>query len=339
MKKIAILFAALLVITGVAPAQAEQQATVVVIDTGFEASQLDNVILEVCVVSIRIGCNNNTGLEEGPGASGSSFKINSRFAKDWQHGTVMADIVNQVNPDANLILIRNSKVVRGNVIAGNLADFKKALEWVRDNAVKHNIVAVSFSRGSNGYFTKASNNTNIEKRIAAFERVISTLKVRNGSPALIARYEAMVLDLRAQIGGVAPCPSNPGIESDIVALQNLGVATLIAAGNDGSRTNVNEPACLEPAVAVSTRSIYDNNDGTANPTLNTNIGDATDFVALGSYSTSFGPVAESSSAATAALAAKWVKSYAGNYSATYELLKNSGVATSGFAATAVNVLD
>jgi hypothetical protein len=339
MKKIAVLFAALLVMVGVTPAQAEQAATVVVIDTGFEANQLDNVILEVCVVSIRIGCNNNSGFEEGAGASGSSFKINSRFTKDWQHGTIMADIVNQVNPDANLILIRNSKVVRGNVIAGNLADFEKALEWVQDNAVKHNIVAVSFSRGSNGYFKKASSNANIEKRITAFERVISTLKVRNGSPALIARYEAMVLDLRAQIGGVAPCPSNPGIESDIVALQNLGVATLIAAGNDGSRTNINEPACLEPAVAVSTRSIYDNNDGTANPTLNTNIGDATDFVALGSYSTSFGPVAESSSAATAALAAKWVKAYAGSYAATYELIRNSGVATSGFAATAVNVLD
>ena len=339
MKKIAVLFAALLVMVGVTPAQADQPATVVVIDSGFEASQLDNVILEVCVVSIRIGCNNNSGFEEGAGASGSNFPIRSRFAKDWEHGTIMADIVNQVNPDANLILIRNSKVVRGNVIAGNLKDFEKALEWVQDNAVKHNIVAVSFSRGSNGYFKKASSNANTEKRIAAYERVIKIYKARNMSPATIARFEAIVADLKAQLGGVAPCPSNPGIESDIVALQNLGVATLIAAGNDGSRTNINEPACLEPAVAVSTRSIYDNNDGTANATLNTNIGDATDFVALGSYSTSFGPVAESSSAATAALAAKWVKAYAGNYSATYELLRNSGVATAGFAATAVNVLD
>ena len=337
--KIALLFAEVLVLGGFPPAQADQPATVVLIDSGFEASQLDNVILEVCVVSIRIGCNNNSGFEEGAGASGSNFPIRSRFAKDWEHGTIMADIVNQVNPDANLILIRNSKVVRGNVIAGNLKDFEKALEWVQDNAVKHNIVAVSFSRGSNGYFKKASSNANTEKRIAAYERVIKIYKARNMSPATIARFEAIVADLKAQLGGVAPCPSNPGIESDIVALQNLGVATLIAAGNDGSRTNINEPACLEPAVAVSTRSIYDNNDGTANATLNTNIGDATDFVALGSYSTSFGPVAESSSAATAALAAKWVKAYAGNYSATYELLRNSGVATAGFAATAVNVLD
>lgn len=339
MKKIAVLFAALLVMVGVTPAQAEQPATVVVIDTGFEASQLDNVILEVCVVSIRIGCNNNSGFEEGAGASGSSFPIRSRFAKDWKHGTIMADIVNQVNPDANLILIRNSKVVRGNVIAGNLKDFEKALEWVQDNAVKHNIVAVSFSRGSNGYFKKASSNANIERRIAAFERVIGIYKARNMSAATIARFEGILAGLKAQLGGVAPCPSNPGIESDIVALQNLGVATLIAAGNDGSRTNINEPACLEPAVAVSTMAKYGNSDGTANASLNTNIGDATDFVALGSYSTSFGPVAESSSAATAALAAKWVKEYAGSYSATYDLLKNSGVATSGFAATAVNVLD
>lgn len=339
MKKIAVLFAALLVMVGVTPAQAEQPATVVVIDTGFEASQLDNVILEVCVVSIRTGCNNNTGFEEGAGASGSNFRINPRFAKDWQHGTIMADIVNQVNPEANVILIRNSKVVRGNVIAGNLADFEKALEWVQDNAVKHNIVAVSFSRGSNGYFTKSSSNANTERRIAAFERVIATHKARNSSPLVIARLEASVADLRAQLGGVAPCPSNPSIESDINTLQGLGVATLIAAGNDGSRTNVNDPACLEPAVTVSTRSVYNNSDGTANPTLNTNIGNATDFVALGSYNTAFGPVAESSSAATAALAAVWAKVNVGSYAATYELLKSSGVATSGFAATAVNVLD
>lgn len=339
MKKIALLFAVLLAMTGVAPAQAEQPATVVVIDTGFEASQLDNVILEVCIVSIRIGCNNNTGFEEGPGASGSNFRVNPRFAKDWQHGTIMADIVNQVNPDANLILIRNSKVIRGNVIAGNLTDLERALEWVQENAAKHNIVAVSFSRGSSGYFKRSSSNANLERRIAAFERVIAIYKGRNTAPATIARFESILLQLRSQIVGASICPSRPSIEADIVALQSLGVATLIAAGNDGSRTNINEPACLEPAVAVSTRSIYDNNDGTANVTLNTNIGDATDFVALGSYSTSFGTVSESSSAATAALAAMWAKVNVGSYSATYELLKNSGVATSGFAATAVNVLD
>lgn len=339
MKKIALLFAALLAIVGIVPAQASVPATVVVIDTGFEATKLNNVILEVCVVSIRIGCNNNTGFEEGPGASGSSFAINARFKKDWEHGTIMADIVNQVNPDANLILVRNSKVVRGNVVAGNLADFQSALDWVQSNAKKHNIVAVSFSRGSNDYFKKASNTAAIETRIAAFERVIAINKARNVSPATIANLEAAVSALRSQLGGVAPCPSHPRLESSIVTLQMLGVATLIAAGNDGSRTNINEPACLEPAVAVSTRSVHDNSDGTANPTRNTNIGNATDFLALGTFSTSFGRVAESSSAATAALAAKWAKSNAGSYSATYELLRNSGVSTSGFAATAVNVLD
>lgn len=339
MKKLAVVFAALFAIVGIAPAQASEPATVVIIDSGFEASQLDNVILEVCVVSIRIGCNNRSGFEEGAGASGSDYPIRSRYQKDWEHGTIMADIVNQVNPNANLILLRNSKVVRGNVIPGNLRDFEKALEWVQDNASKYNIVAVSFSRGSNGYFKKASSNANVERRIAAYERVINIYKARNLSPATIARFEAIVEGLRAQLGGTAPCPSNPSIEADVVTLQSLGVATLIAAGNDGSRTNINEPACLEPVVAVSTRSQYDNADGSANATLNTNIGDATDFVALGSYSTSFGPVAESSSAATAALAARWVKAYAGSYSATYELLRNSGVATSGFAATAVNVLD
>lgn len=339
MKKLAVIFAALFAIVGIAPAQASEPATVVVIDSGFEASQLDNVILEVCVVSIRIGCNNNSGFEEGSGASGSSYPIRSRYQTDWNHGTMMADVVNQVNPDANLILIRNSKVVRGNVIAGNLKDFEKALEWVQDNAQKYNIVAVSFSRGSNDYFKKASSNANVEKRIAAYERVINIYKARNLSPATIARFEAIVADLKAQLGGTAPCPSNPGIEADVVALQNLGVATMISAGNDGSRTNINEPACLEPVVAVSTRSQYDNADGTANVTLNSNIGDATDFVAFGTYDTVLGRAVESSSAATAAMAAYWAKNYAGSYASTYDVMSSSSVVTAGFKAPAVDVLN
>jgi hypothetical protein len=149
----------------------------------------------------------------------------------------------------------------------------------------------------------------------------------------------MVAGLKSQLSGVAPCPTNDSLFAGISALQSLGVATVISSGNNGSRTNINDPACLEPAVAISTRSVYDNEDGTANPTLNTNISDVTDFLALGTFRTSHGLVSESSSAAAAAFAAKWASAHAGSYSSTYNLLKNSGVATKGFDAVAVDVLE
>lgn len=339
MKKIALLFASLLAIVGIVPAQASTPPTVVVIDSGFESTQLNNVILEVCVVSIQTGCNNGSGFQEGAGAAGSSFPILSRFRTDWQHGTVMAEIVNQVNPEANLILVRNSKVIRGNVIAGNLADFEKALEWVQSNASRYNIVAVSFSRGSSDYFTKQSNNALVGARIASYERVIATLQARRGSPVLIERYQSMVEDLKLQLSSVAPCPANDSLSKDISALQVAGVATIISAGNNGSRTNINDPACLEPAVAISTRSLYDNADGTANPTLNTNVSAETDFFAAGTFNTRYGRIAESSSAATAAFAAKWAKEYSGGYHGTYSLLVETGVTTKGHSAKSIDVLN
>lgn len=337
MKKLAVLFAALMFATGIVPAQASSApANIAIIDTGFESSRISNVVHEVCVVSFTMGCNNNTGLQEGPGAAGSSTAILARFRNDWNHGTIMADIVNQVAPDAGLVLVRNARVIRGNVLAGTLDDFSAALNWIERNAEKYNIVAVSFSRGSDAYFKSLPNPRTVQTRIDALERAIAVHKSNPARAALVASYEAIVLDLRSQLSGVPACPNHAALEAQMYRLAELNIVTAIAAGNSASRTNVNEPACLSSAVAISTRSQFDNRDGTANVTLNSNISADTPFAVPGTYNTKLGRVADSSSAATAAFAAIWTRNFVGSYQQTLKLLKQSGIPVANYNAVALS---
>jgi hypothetical protein len=346
MKKIAAVFAAFLIsLIAIAPTQAAEQSTVVIIDSGFDSQLLTNanIIQEVCVVSISKGCNNNTGFEEGPGAAGHNYKIRSRYVKDWNHGTQMADIVSQVNPNANIILLRNAKAIRGNVIAGNIRDFERALEWVAENTEKYNIVAVSFSRGDHSYAKKAasSGTSANDKRIAAYERVIAIYESRNYPESRLAPLRAALAKLKPStptVSALAPCPIDDSVRSDIVALQNLGVATVIASGNDGDKQYVDYPACIDEAVAVSTLAWYDNDNGTANAANNTNISDKTDFVVDSEFDTVFGRVVLSSSAATAALAGYWSSMDAGSFQATYDTIASNGYSTKDYSAVALNLV-
>lgn len=389
MKKLAVAFAALFVIAGITPAQASQPATVVIIDSGFDASQVSNVVEELCIIALPKGCNNGSGFDNSEGAAGpgiitvtnnasaevsklerivkllksrgypahriapyearlaaaiqaagssstSSVQIQSAYLKDWNHGTQMASIVNQVNPDANLILIRNSRVSSNGIVTpGGEKDFEAALEWVAQNASQYNIVAVSFSRGDHSWAKKSSGSSS---EVAKLERIVNLLKSRNYPAYRIAAYEARLEAARAAVKG-PECPVSESIQSDIVSLQSLGIATLIAAGNDGDHNYIDYPACISESVAVSTMARYGNADGTANPSNNTNISTKTDFVVIGDFNTVYGPVALSSSAATAAMAAYWAENATGNFATTYNSIVSNGYSTNGHQAVAVDVLN
>jgi hypothetical protein len=255
------------------PAHANVGPSVVVIDSGFDTSVIQNVVAEACILTLKSGCNNRTGFEEGPGASGSSVPIRFNWVSEWRHGTRMASIVNQINPNAKLILIRNAAVIpSGSVNVGSERDFNLALQWVINNKEKYNISAVSFSRGSN-------------------------LVTRTGV-----------------------CPINKDIQANIITLQNLGVATVIAAGNNADKINVSYPACIPEAVAVS--GIYSQSYtpkvwSSYRETRGTNSGTLTDFFAYGNFNTPLGPVAESTSSSAAAFAGYWSRISNGLYLETY----------------------
>jgi hypothetical protein len=111
------------------------------------------------------------------------------------------------------------------------------------------------------------------------------------------------------------CPINTSLRNTIISLQNIGVATIFAAGNNYDIDRVDYPACISEAIAVGSTGEQGNVE------LYSNGGKDIDFYALGTYNTSV-KRAMGTSAATAALAGYWAKSYKGNYQATYDYLKS-----------------
>lgn len=281
MKKIVSLCAGVaLLLTGVAPAVADEKPTVVVIDSGFDSNLL-NPIKEVCVLVVK-NCNNGQQFDESIGSSDTPITIRSNWLGEWAHGTKMADIVRQINPNANLILIRNAIVLpSGAINVGGTKEFELSLKWVRDNVKKYNISAVSFSRGSNAWVKKGTG-----------------------------------------------CPIEQDIQNEIINLQNLGVATVIAAGNNGDKINVSYPGCIPEAVTIS--GIYSQNYtpkiwSSYRETRGTNSGPLTDFFAMGNFNTIAGPVAESTSSSAAAFAGYWSKVWNKNYSETYKNISQNAL--------------
>lgn len=279
MKKLATVIVGLsLALVGVSPAQADDKPTVVIIDSGFDTSKI-MPIAEVCVLTMKF-CPNGTTFDESLGASNANREMSKNGQKEWNHGTVMADIVRQINPNANLIFIRNAFVnSRGAVNIGGIKEFNLSMDWVIKNKEKYNISAVSFSRGQIAWTKKSTN-----------------------------------------------CPIDATTQSQIVTLQNLGVATVMPAGNDRNKTNVSYPACISEAIAIS--GIYSQNYtpkifSTYRETFGTNSGAATDFFAYGNFTTVAGKVAESTSASTAAFAGYWSKVSNGNYFETYSKIAST----------------
>ena len=273
MKKLLVIISAIVLSFQVSPAQAEEKPTVVIIDSGFD-SDLFTPVKEVCILVVK-HCNNGKTFDDSVGASDTTLPIRSNWLSEWAHGTKMADIVRQINPNANLILIRNAIVLpSGAINIGGIREFEMSLKWVADNADKYNISAVSFSRGSNAW-----------------------VKAGKG------------------------CPIDKGIQDNIVTLQSLGIATVIAAGNNGDKVNVSYPGCIPEAVTIS--GIYSSKYtpkvwSSYRQTLGTNSGTLTDFFAYGNFKTVAGPVAESTSSSAAAFAGYWSKVYSGNYQQTYD---------------------
>lgn len=280
MKKIIAIASALLLATSVTPAVANEKPTVVIIDSGFD-SELLNPIKEVCILVTK-NCNNGNAFDDSLGSSDTNIQLMPSWKSEWDHGTKMADIVRQINPNVNIILIRNAIVTsRGAVNIGGTKEFELSLQWVKDNAKRYNISAVSFSRGSNAW-------------------------------------------VRAGKG----CPIEVGIQSKIVDLQSLGIATVIAAGNNGDKVNVSYPGCIPEAVTIS--GIYSQNYtpkiwSSYRETRGTNSGALTDFFAMGNFNTIAGPVAESTSSSAAAFAGYWSKVWSGSYPETYKNISQNAL--------------
>lgn len=198
MKKIIQALCAVLVISTVTAtysAHADVPQSIVVIDNGTNTSLFkDNIVYEVCMVSM-LTCPNNKMSMEGTGAANLPKTTN----KDFNHGTAMISLILRFNPNVKIIPIR----IVGMTAAGNpglysLEDVKKALDWVVANRAKYNIAAVSLSQGA----------------------IIANCKVPTGMPAQIATLKSFNVPVMVSAGneGNHTTVSTPACLPDTVSV-------------------------------------------------------------------------------------------------------------------------
>lgn len=149
MKVKALLIALLLGATAlVAPAQANSPKTLVIIDTAIN-TQLDWVknalIDEACFIEYG-KCPNGQASMTGPGAA----HINPTLVKHkaLSHGTQMASVAVATNPNVKFAFVRIAGMSdKGFTNTYTTKAVAQALTWVRDNATRLNVGAVSISVG------------------------------------------------------------------------------------------------------------------------------------------------------------------------------------------------
>ena len=324
MKKITTALAALSFLSiGLVPAVADQQNTIVIIDSGFDTTTIQsNIVEEVCITTSS-GCNNGTGFEIGPGAAQTDIAIASKFISDWGHGTLMAESAIDANPDVDIILIRNSKVyASGNVLFGGEGSLELALQWVADNADTYNIVGVSMSRGSHTYVL---NNGTARKQLTYLQIYNKQLEKMGDNPKFRASKIAFTKKLNAAVAKMnalpdIACPASDTLSNLVTQLAQNNIASFFATGNDYNSRYVDSPACLDDAVAVAAA----NSSGTLLP--QSNVAPNTDFAVE----------APNTSVATAKLAGMWSKLYNGSYSSTYELIATNATNSHSWSALFVD---
>jgi hypothetical protein len=256
MKKITAVFAALAIVgVSVTPSQAADQLVIAIVDSGFDTSLLgDSVIQEVCVLGFNIGCNNYKGLDVGPGSAGTTSKLRDRYLSDWGHGTDMALAALALNPETKFVLIRNAKVFNQVAIQGGEKDLEAALQWVEDNAAAYGIDAVSVSRGDHRYVAKGGGDSAQFQRIVdLYSKIIDRFVSRGISGKSVDGLIAMRDKYQEKLDNATllECPASVALSTNVSDLLLMNIPTFVAAGNDGSRSYLDTPACIDAVFAVS----------------------------------------------------------------------------------------
>ena len=129
-------------------AETTQVPTVAILDTAIDTTLpifQGRIIQEVCLINWTT-CPNGKSYMEGPGAA--SMPANLIVKNGFDHGTQMASIFAQNNPNVNIVFI---KIIGNTATGGRQITFESAvynaLNWVASNKDKYNIQAVTMSQG------------------------------------------------------------------------------------------------------------------------------------------------------------------------------------------------
>jgi hypothetical protein len=156
-KTLLALLSIVIAFTAVAPAQAQDERVLAIIDTAINSNNFPSIIQEACFTAndnfaIKVGgstlCPNGSTFMEGKGAAGNSVwpaSINNPVF----HGDAMVKSALTVNPNLKIVFVRISNLGKdGGTNAFSNRTIELALDWVSKNAAKYSIDAVSVSQSN-----------------------------------------------------------------------------------------------------------------------------------------------------------------------------------------------
>jgi hypothetical protein len=221
MKKYFLMFLAMFLGLSTISAQAEDQKTLVIMDTAIDSSKFPNVIYEVCITT-KSCTNGNEGI--------GTANVDAKFwnINGINHGHTVVSAALKANPSIKIIFIRITDVNKYptfSAIHSNGAMLSKGLEWVINNSNKFNIGAVSisqvrdnFPKGTCPNDTSFASNTRSLKNmnIAVFSAVGNNAKWDH--PSFPACIDGVYGVGATKPNGELAKYTHGGIGQDIVAL-------------------------------------------------------------------------------------------------------------------------
>ncbi len=152
-KALLALLSAVLVITAIQPAQAQDERVLAIIDSAINSNNFPQIIHEVCfttvkskIVSQSMSCPNGELFMEGKGAASAPWPTSINNAT--YHGDSMVKSALTVNPNLKIVFIRFNDVTPLGNSRGDARALALAFDWVSKNASKYSIDALSVSQSS-----------------------------------------------------------------------------------------------------------------------------------------------------------------------------------------------
>jgi hypothetical protein len=237
----AVLTLSLLSPVAISQATGADTPVLAILDTAIDTSLPElqgKIVQEVCILEWAL-CPNGSNFQEGAGSASMPTDLITKNGFD--HGTLMASAAIKTNPNIKILFVK--------IIANTSTGLRKptgestisaALAWVKENALKYNVKAVSLSQGSRGFLGAAGT-----QYCPTFPRTVSVVQSLNamsipvfsavGNSRDYARIDwpSCVEDVVAvgavdQIGEIASYSNN---DSSLLDFFALGSMPLTGPGN------------------------------------------------------------------------------------------------------------
>ena len=233
------ILSAVIIVTPLQVAQAQDQRVLAIIDTAINSSKHPSVIYEACFTSgVATGCSNRTTFMEGPGAASAVWPTNQNSGT--YHGDAMVKSALVVNPNVKIVFVRYADVSASGNSLNTQEALVKAIVWVSNNAEKYSIDAVSISQSSisSGNLTRCSTDTTTIGAVSSLNAKNIPTFAATGNDGSLTKigYPSCIPGVTATAALVSESvfekASNRGPGTDAVAIGKTSITKYLGSNTD-----------------------------------------------------------------------------------------------------------